>query len=106
MKRGRPAKSEIRQNIQDILLQIKKGYGYDIYKTYSAIFPKITMRSVYYHLKKGVQLGEFKVEKIQKEKGNYSWGTEVEKVYYALGKNNSAKENARVKNYLENKKKK
>lgn len=85
MKRGRPVKSDIRQNIIEILYVLGKGYGYDIYKVYKAIFPSVTMRSIYYHLKKGVALGEFKVDKIEKEKGDFSWGSEVEKIYYALG---------------------
>lgn len=84
---GRPVKSNIRQNIVEILYFMKFGYGYDIYKNYVALFPKVTMRSIYYHLRKGVSLGEFKVEKIQKEKGVYSWGAEAEKIYYALGPN-------------------
>ena len=65
MPKGRPVKSEIRQNIVEILYFMKQGYGYEIYKVYIAIFPKVTMRSIYYHLKKGTSLGEFKVSKIE-----------------------------------------
>ncbi len=104
MPRGRPSKSEIRQNIIDILFFLKKGYGYNIHRIYIAIFPKITMRSVYYHLKQGVKLEEFKIEKIEKEQGDYSWGSEAEKIYYSLGKNANARVNERVKDYLEKKK--
>ena len=68
MPKGRPVKSEIRQNIVEILYFMKQGYGYEIYKAYIAIFPKVTMRSIYYHLKKGTSLGEFKVSKVEKEK--------------------------------------
>jgi len=53
MPKGRPVKSEIRQNIVEILYFMKQGYGYEIYKVYVAIFPKVTMRSIYYHLRKG-----------------------------------------------------
>jgi len=102
--RGRPSKSEIRQNIVDILYFLKKGYGYEIYKIYRAIFPNITMRSVYYHLKQGLKLEEFKIEKIEKEKGDYSWGPEAEKIYYSLAKNADARINERIKSYLEKKK--
>jgi len=49
-KRGRPVKSEIRQNIVEILFYLKRAYGYDIYKVYIKIFPKVTLRSIYYHL--------------------------------------------------------
>ncbi|RMF54874.1 hypothetical protein D6745_03880 [Candidatus Woesearchaeota archaeon] len=66
---------------------MKKGYGYDIYKVYTQVFPKVSMRSIYYHLNKGVLLKEFAIEKISKEKGNYSWGSEAEKIYYTLGEN-------------------
>jgi len=104
MPKGRPVKSEIRQNIVEILYFMKEGYGYDIYRIYKALFPKVTMRSIYYHLKKGVSLGEFKVHKIQKEKGNYSWGGEVEKIYYALGEKANPSMNQRVKEYFDKKK--
>jgi hypothetical protein len=104
MPRGRPIKSEIRQNIVEILYFMKRGYGYDIYKAYIAIFPKVTMRSIYYHLKKGTELGEFRVEKIEKEKGDYSWGGEAEKIYYALGEKAKPAMNEQVRAYFEKKK--
>lgn len=103
MPRGRPVKSEIRQNIVEILYFMKKGYGYEIYKAYVNIFPKVTMRSIYYHLKKGTALGEFKVEKIEKEKGDYSWGGEAEKIYYALGDKAKAVANEKAREYFEKK---
>lgn len=84
-KRGRPVKSQVRQNIINILYIIKKGYGYDIFKTYRAVYPTCTMRLIYYHLKKGIETGEIKVAEIRKEKGNFSWGGDVEKIYYGLG---------------------
>jgi hypothetical protein len=104
MPRGRPAKSEIRQNIVDILFFIKRGYGYDIYKIYREIFAAVTMRSIYYHLRKGLQLEEFKIDKIEKEKGDYSWGGEAEKIYYALGENAKPTGNQKIKEYLDKKK--
>ena len=99
-KRGRPIGSEIRQNIVEILYFLKEGYAYQIYKVYKDIFPHVTMRSIYYHLKKGVITGEFKVSKIKKEKGNFSWGDTVEKTYYALGRDASPKVSKRVKDYF------
>ncbi len=104
MKRGRPLGSQIRQNIVEILYFIKSGYGYDIFKIYKAVFPKVTMRSIYYHLRKGVSTGEFKVEKIEKVQGEYSWGPEAEKIFYTLGKNAKPKMDKRVKAYLDKKK--
>ena len=100
-KRGRPVKSEIRQNMVEILFYLKKTYGYDIYKVYIKIFPKVTLRSIYYHLKKGVALGELKIDSVEKEKGEFSWGGEVEKTYYALGENAKPTGNERVKEYME-----
>ena len=100
MKRGRPVKSPIRQNMVEILYFLGKGYGYDIYKVYRTLFPQVTMRSIYYHLKKGIATGEFKIEKIEKEKGNFSWGSEVEKIYYALGPDAKPIGDERVRDYL------
>jgi hypothetical protein len=104
MARGRPAKSEIRQNIVDILFFIKRGYGYDIYKIYREVFAPVTMRSIYYHLRKGLKLEEFKIDKIEKEKGDYSWGGEAEKIYYGLGPNAKPSGNQKIKEYLDKKK--
>ena len=102
MARGRPIKSEVRQNIVELLHFMKKGYGYDIARNYNKIFPKVTMRLVYYHLKKGVEIGTFKMDGIEKEKGNYSWGEEVEKKYYTLGEKAEPKILQRIKDYFEN----
>ena len=106
MAKGRPLRSEIRQNIVEILYFMKEGYGYEIYKAYIVIFPKITMRSIYYHLKKGVDLHEFKVSKIEREKGDYSWGGEAEKIYYGLGSAAKPVVNEKVKEYFDKKDKK
>jgi len=103
--RGRPVESAIRQRIVEILYFLKEGYGYDIYKVYADVYPKATMRSIYYHLNKGVSLGEFKVKRIKAEKGNYSWGPEAQKKYYALGPNAKPKMDKKVKEYLDKKKK-
>jgi len=104
MKRGRPTKSVIRQNIVEILYFLGQGYAYDIYKHYSAIFPSVTMRSIYYHLKKGVDIHEFVVKDIKKERGEYSWGAEAEKIYYALGPQAAPQGMPKVKAYFDKKK--
>jgi len=101
MAKGRPVKSEIRQNMVEILFFMKQGYGYEIYKVYVSIFPKVTMRSIYYHLKKGVSLNEFKIDKVEKEKGDYSWGPEAEKIYYGLGDDAKATGMDKVKEYFD-----
>lgn len=103
-KRGRPVKSVIRQNIVEILYFLGQGYAYEIYKIYSQIFPDISMRSVYYHLKKGLVTQEFIVKDIKKEKGDYSWGPEAEKIYYALGPSAGPQMNPQVKSYFDKKK--
>lgn len=69
MQRGRPVKSEIRQNIIEILAVAGKAYGYLIHKWYNQIFPQCTRENVYYNLRKGVVLGELKIDEIKQEKG-------------------------------------
>ena len=105
MARGRPVFSEIRQNVIEILAYMGKAYGYDIYKVYIEIFPKITLSSIYYHLRKGTSLEEFRIDKVVQEQGDYSWGSSTEKIYYSLGKNANPKGNKRVKEYLDSRKK-
>lgn len=87
MPRGRPVNSEIRQHIVEILHHLGKGYGYQIHKIYTEIYGNATREVVYYHLRKGVEIGEFEVERIVQEPGQYSWGRTVEKIYYRLGPN-------------------
>ncbi|MBS3132899.1 hypothetical protein J4470_02075 [Candidatus Woesearchaeota archaeon] len=101
MPRGRPAGSKVRQNVVEILHYAKELHGYNIYAIYKGIFPKVTMRAIYYHLKKGVSTGEFKVAGVRKEKGDYSWGGEVERIYYTLGPNARASGNPAVKEHLD-----
>src|SRR3989338_2674675 len=101
MKRGRPLRSTIRQNVVEILASMGKGYGYQIAKIYNQIFPAVSQRSVYYHLRKGLQTEEITIHTIEQEQGNFSWGKVVEKTYYALGKNATAKSDTRVLNYFQ-----
>ena len=84
-KRGRRPESTIRSNICELIYFFGEGYGYDLYKKYIKAFEKISMRSVYYHLQKGVELGEFKVKKIDQVEGNYSWGPHAQRIIFALG---------------------
>lgn len=101
MKRGRPIKSNVRQNIIEILAFLGRSYGYIISKIYNEIFAPCTKENIYYNLKKGVILGEFEVESIKQEQGRYSWGTVVEKTYYKLGKNAKPKSHPAVDKYFE-----
>lgn len=102
MKRGRPVRSQIRQNVVEILHYLDKGYGYQIAKIYNEIFPRVTQRSIYYHLRKGILTKEIEVHKIEQEEGEFSWGQIVEKKYYALGKRAEPKGEKRVKEFLKN----
>ena len=101
MPRGRPVRSEIRQNIIEILYFLGEGYGYQVAKIYNEIFPGVTQRSIYYHLRKGVQIEEFEVHKVKVEKGDYSWGDSVEKIYYTLGGQAEPRGKKRVQKHLE-----
>ena len=101
MRRGRPVGSAVRQNVVEILAVLGKGHGYQIYKIYRELFPKVTLRVIYYHLKKGISLGEFEIEKVEKERGDYSWGSEAEKIYYRLGPKAKAQGDARVRAYVD-----
>jgi len=105
MKAGRPVGSPVRQNVIEILFLLGSGYGYEVSSIYQQVFPKVTRRLIYYHLKKGVEIGEIKVAKVKKEKGDYTWGSIAEKTYYALGENARPKLNEKVKTYLDSRKK-
>lgn len=105
MRRGRPVGSAVRQNVVEVLGALGRGHGYQIFKIYRELFPKVTLRVIYYHLKKGVDLGEFEVDKIEKEKGDYSWGSEAEKIYYKLGPKAQVQGDSRVKAFVEAKRK-
>ncbi len=96
-------RSIVRQNIVEILRYIQPAYGYQIYKAYCDLFPKVTLRLIYYHLNKGLQLEEFKINKTEKTKGEYSWGSETEKTFYSLGEKAKPKGDKRIEDYLKNK---
>ncbi|MFC2135816.1 hypothetical protein ACFLTH_14460 [Bacteroidota bacterium] len=104
MTAGRPIGSMVRQNIVEILHFMKRAHGYDLYKVYLDLFPHVSLRLIYYHLKKGVDTHEFVVEKVENEKGDYSWGETAEKIYYALGNQANPIILPQVKKYFEKKK--
>lgn len=98
--RGRPLGSEVRQNVIDVLSHMGKAYGYQIHKVYKDLFPPVTLRTIYYHLKKAKSLGLVKVEKIQTTEGNYSWGTTAEKTFYSLTTKAKARPRKEVEAYF------
>ena len=101
MTRGRPAKSIIRQNVVEILNYLRQGYGYQIAKIYNEVFPPVTQRSIYYHLRKGLATKEIRMHKIEQEEGDFSWGKIVEKIYYTLGEEANPQGSERVKEFIE-----
>ncbi len=100
MPRGRPVHSVIRQNLVELLHFLGHGHGYEVYKIYLELFPKTTLRSIYYNLKRGLQTGEFRVLKVESEKGDYSWGGQVQHTYYALGDQAQPVGLERIEKYL------
>ncbi len=102
MPRGRPTQSIIRQNIIEILFHLGKGYGYQISKIYNEAFPPVTQRVIYYHLRKGLQTREIVEHSVQRERGSFSWGSEVEKKIYALGEAARPAGSIKVKIHVEN----
>jgi hypothetical protein len=105
MVRGRPLGSNIRQHMVELLHFMGSAYGYDIYKAYKDLFPSVTLRVIYYHLRKGTSLGEFKIDVVKKEEGKYSWGTHAEKIYYSLGPEAKPAVDEKVREYFEKRKK-
>lgn len=101
MGRGRPVGSPVRQNIVEILYYLGKAHGYELHKIYVEIYGKVSLRNIYYHLRKGQDIGIFKVASIEKEDGEYSWGTKAEKTYYAISEQAKPSGDERVKVFIE-----
>jgi len=102
--RGRPTKSQIRDNLIEILHFVGEGYGYELYKTYVDVFQqKVNIRSIYYHLNKGVDLGEFIIKNVESVPGNYSWGDQVKRIVFSLGPMAKPRGNQTVAARLSNK---
>lgn len=85
MVRGRPVKTEIREKIASILSQLGCAYGYELYKIYKKIFEPVSLRNMYYNLKKGLSTGEYIILEAKREPGEFTWGMESEHIYYGLG---------------------
>jgi hypothetical protein len=98
---GRPIGSKVRQNIVEILYFYRHLHGYDLYRIYIDLYPKVTLRLIYYHLKKGLDTKEFKVYKIDRKQGKYSWGGTSENILYELGESANPMIEPRIKLYKE-----
>lgn len=83
--KGRPEGSIVRNRIVSIIKKVETSYGYEIYKLYKELFGNVHIRTIYYNLKKGIEKEEIIVVNVKRELGNYSWGDEVEKVYFSVG---------------------
>ncbi len=101
MKPGRPYNSPVRQNIIELLSQFGELYGYEVYKHYTKLFPKVSMRAIYYSLRNGAKKGQFRIAKVEKKAGSYSWGPEAQRVYYANGEMAKPTGDVKVKKYFE-----
>lgn len=84
VKRGRPRFSQIRENIKDMLREQGSMYGYEIYKQYIKKYGSVSRRSIYYQLQEAINEGAVAIDKIEQEKGEYSWGSSAQKIYYKL----------------------
>ncbi len=82
MAKGRKPGSEVRERIIEILKEKGPLHGYQIYKEYIKKYGAVSLRLIYYHLKKGIDLNEIKISHISEEEGPYSWGPKAIKVYY------------------------
>ncbi len=101
MKRGRPPGSPVRQNVTELLAQFGELHGYEIYKHYTKLFPSASMRAIYYSLRNGVKKEYFKIARVEKKAGKYSWGPEAQRVYYSLGSAAKPTGDANVKKYFD-----
>ncbi|MEK6845267.1 MAG: hypothetical protein AABY26_00795 [Nanoarchaeota archaeon] len=101
IKLMRKRSSNIRQNMVEILYYLHSGYGYQLSKIYNMIFPEVSQRLIYYHLRRGLQTKEIEIKERKQESGDFSWGSSVEKIVYALGPLALPKGNMRVKEFLE-----
>ncbi len=83
--RGRPRRSVIRQNMVDMLAQLGSAHGYALWREYCKQYPKVSQRSIYYHLQRGLETGEFRIASVKEEEGDYTWGASAKRTYFALG---------------------
>lgn len=98
---GRPAKSKVRDQLAEVLYVAGALTAYDAHKHFIRLFGGVTQRNIYYQLKRGVDLGIFRISDVVEEKGDYSWGPTTRKVYYELTPAASPQLNSAVKHYFD-----
>ncbi len=96
-KRGRAVGSAIRDNLVEILHVIKQSHPYELYKHYKKVFGPVCIRSIYYNLTKGKELGVFKIKEIQKVEGDFSWGPSAQRIIFELGTKAAPKSDQKVR---------
>lgn len=103
VRRGRSLGSPIRDNLIELLHFLGPSYGYVLYKNYKKVWGPVSLRSIYHHLSKGVELGLFEIDSVEKAEGNYSWGSGVQRTIYKLTSNAQPKADNKVKVALKSK---
>ncbi len=99
-KRGRVVGSVIRDNLVEILFHLKSAYAYELYKHYKKVFGPVSIRSVYYNLTKGKDIGVFEIKEIQKVEGNFSWGPQAQRILFALTEKAQPRQDPKIKTAL------
>lgn len=79
---GRPRNSIVRHRVLAILFFLGASYGYEVYKKYIKIFGTITMRDIYYHIKRLLKDRLIKIKELKKIQGDFTWGSISERIYY------------------------
>src|SRR3989337_4460353 len=96
-RRGRAVGSVIRDNVVELLFHVKAAHAYELYQKYKKVFGPVNIRSVYYNLTKGKELGVFEIKEVQKVVGDFSWGSSAERIVYGLSEKANPKGDAKVK---------
>ena len=99
-KRGRVVGSVIRDNLIELLFHLKQAYAYELYKHYKKVFGPVSIRSVYYNLTKGKDIGVFEIKEIQKVEGDFSWGPQAQRIVFGLTDKAQPKQDLKIKQAL------
>jgi len=99
-KRGRVVGSVIRDNLVELLHHVSKAHAYALYKQYKKAYGPVSIRSIYYNLSKGKDIGVFEIKEIQKVEGDFSWGPSAQRIIFGLGKSAQPKGDPKLKDAL------
>ena len=99
-RRGRAVGSAIRDNLIEILFHVRQAHAYALYQKYKKAFGPVNIRSVYYNLTKGKELGLFEVKEVQRVEGDFSWGSSAERIVYGLTDKAQPKGDPKIKEAL------